>query len=313
LVSISSDRKELRNQKNKHKPRNDQDFAFGFAFSTFVSVAIIALVLGIIFYKPEVTQDEEIFAPIVNDTETPDLFDDIPEPEPIKVKLERDPSELGSHFFESQPIIDEQQAYIAYPLEYPAEQPPTVVIYSHGSDTSITDDLETDFMKDMREYGVQFTKAGYVFAASNQHGENWGNDESLQDMLNLMDWFPKNDLEVAEAANLIGFSMGGLPTLNFASAHPELVERVALLAPTTRSDLWETEFYSSMKNLIFKVWHGTQDVNINLKFTRAFVEEAQEHINDIAFIEVEGASHFDIDTELIPDIIDFFTQLPEKV
>jgi predicted esterase len=107
---------------------------------------------------------------------------------------------------------------------------------------------------------------------------------------------------------MIGFSMGGLPTMNFATQYPELVEKIALLAPTTRSSEWDQERVDKIEDIDIKIWHGTADVNVGYVYTQNFVNKLESLGKEVDFVTLEGKTHWDLDTELISEIVQFFNQ-----
>jgi dipeptidyl aminopeptidase/acylaminoacyl peptidase len=162
-------------------------------------------------------------------------------------------------------------------------------------------------MQDMHEYGVFFTENNYIFATSNQHGVNWGNDESIQDNINLIDWV-KERYDTQEKVNMIGYSMGGLPTMNFASDYPERVNKIALLAPTTYSEQWDKDRVEKIKDIDIQIWHGTDDVNVGYSLSTTFVDKLKSFDKEVELVTLEGKTHWDIHTEYMEDILEFFNQ-----
>ncbi len=227
-------------------------------------------------------------------------------PQQEQPKTEQKPIEEGPQYEEILTIIEGQQAYICVPTNIDENNPPTVIIYSHGSNTTITDNMNEQFMKDMQEYGILFASHNYIFSASNQHGVNWGNSASIQDMLNLKKWIEER-YSIQPKINLIGFSMGGLPTLNFATKYPELIGKIALLAPSIKSAEWNNTRAQKLKNVEIKLWHGNKDVNVPYSSSVSFVKKLQGYGITIDFVTVEDKGHFDIDTEYMQDILEFFS------
>jgi len=204
------------------------------------------------------------------------------------------------------PIIDEQQAYVVIPKRTDKEKPLVLIIYSHGSNTTVTQNMEDQFMKDLQLYGKFLIPYNYIFAASNQHGANWGNSASIQDTLNLREWVEDN-YDIQPKIYLLGFSMGGLPTMNFATTYPELIQKIALLAPTTKSSAWDSARVEKIMDMDIKIWHGNKDVNVPYSGTVSFLSKIKSLGKDIELITVEGKGHFDIDTEYMEDILEFFS------
>jgi len=227
-------------------------------------------------------------------------------PQQEQPKTEEKPVQEGPQYEEILTTIEGQQAYICVPTNIEENNPPTVIIYSHGSNTNITEDMNEQFMKDMQEYGILFTSHNYIFSASNQHGVNWGNSASVQDMLNLKTWIEER-YSIQPKINLIGFSMGGLPTLNFATKYPEFIGKIALLAPSIKSAQWDNTRAQKLKDIQLKLWHGNKDVNVPYSSSVSFVKKLQGYGITINFVTVEDKGHFDIDTEYIQDILEFFS------
>ncbi len=219
--------------------------------------------------------------------------------------IEEEVTPAGPHYEELLPEIGGQQAYIVVPTKIDKKNPPTVILYSHGSNTQVTQNMEEPFMKDLQMYGVLFTQHNYIFAASNQHGVNWGNTASIQDTLNLKVWIEEN-YSVKDRVHLLGFSMGGLPTMNFATTYPEIIEKIALLAPTTKSSDWNQSRADTLKDMDLKLWHGNKDVNVPYSYSASFVKKMSGYGVYIEFVTLEDKGHFDIDTEYAEDILHFF-------
>jgi len=121
--------------------------------------------------------------------------------------LEEKPIEVKELFQD----IDGQLSYIAIDTEYDTKTDLPIVIYSHGSTYSVTSNPDNQLLKDLKLYGDAFVKKGYIFAASNQHGDNWGNNLAIEDTRKLIEYLQSN-FTSSKNIFLIGFSMGGLPT-----------------------------------------------------------------------------------------------------
>ena len=213
---------------------------------------------------------------------------------------------FGPLYEEFFPIIDNEQAYVVVPTKLDSKNPPKLIIYSHGSNTTVTQNMEDQFMKDLLEYGMFFTQHNYIFSASNQHGVNWGNQASVRDTLNLKQWIMQN-YDIKPSIYMIGFSMGGLPTLNFASENPDMVAKIALLAPTTRTSEWNQARVEKIKGIDIKIWHGNADVNVPYSTSVDFVNTMYRLGKEVTLVTVQGKTHWDVDTEHMGDILDFFS------
>jgi len=221
------------------------------------------------------------------------------------VEEEQEEVSEGPHYEELYETIEGQAAYIAVPTQIDEENPPRIIVYSHGSNTIVSSNTEDEFMQDLQVYGEELTKENYIFAASNQHGANWGNDDSIQDTLNMIDSIEAR-YPTEEKINMIGYSMGGLPTMNFASEYPEMVNKIALLAPTTRPDEWDAERVEQIEDIEIKIWHGTADVNVGYSLSTTFVNKLDSLGKEVELVTLDGKTHWDIHTEYIEDILTFF-------
>ena len=245
----------------------------------------------------EDTSEEEI-------TEEENIVEEIP------VEKENKPEEeayIGPHYEETFETIDTQVAYIATPTNIDEFNPPSVVIYSHGSNTRVTEDTEDPFIQDLMLYGERYTTDNFIFAASNEHGENWGNEESVEDIQNLIDWI-KDRYPTTGDIYMIGFSMGGLPTAHYFTQYPANIERVALLAPTTRTYEWTSSIIEKVEDIEIKIWHGVDDVNIGIVYTDEFVNHLKNLGKDVELVRLAGKSHFDLDTEYMEEVLKFFEE-----
>ncbi|KUK76941.1 MAG: seg, partial [candidate division WS6 bacterium 34_10] len=84
--------------------------------------------------------------------------------------------------------------------------------------------------------------------------------------------------------------------------------KIALLAPTTRSNEWDQERVDKIKDIDIKIWHGTADVNVGYVYTQNFVNKLESLGKEVDFVTLEGKTHWDLDTELISEIVQFFNQ-----
>jgi predicted esterase len=244
----------------------------------------------------------------VEDSNTRDnseqIINPIVEEPPVKI-YEETPADESGIYFEKTPVIGGQQAYIAHPMKINPDALPILIVYSHGSNTTVTTNFNDPFMKDLQLYGKYFTSKGYVFSASNQHGANDGNQASIDDTRAMIKWISEEYL-IQEKVYMIGFSMGGRPTIYYTEKFPESVSKIAMLAPATC--YCSPSLYNSLKGIPIKIWHGTSDVNVPYSAALEFIERAKPYGLDITLRTIEGAGHFDIDTEYIEEIYEFFEE-----
>lgn len=237
----------------------------------------------------------------------PEQQEEIKEETPTTEVIEEQEEEIpeGPHYEEKIFAISGQVAYIAVPTNIDENNPPRIVIYNHGSNTRVTENLKDPFMKDLQIYGEEYTKSNLIFAASNAHGENWGNTASIQDNLAMVKWIRSN-YSTNKETFVIGFSMGGLPAMHYVAKYPADISKVALLAPTSRSYEWNKSNVGILEDIDIQIWHGTKDVNIGITSSRSFVNNMKKLGKEITLIELDGKTHFDLDTEYRDEVLDFF-------
>lgn len=242
-----------------------------------------------------------------NRIETPPIEEDkeiVPKPESIT--YDEKPAKTDAKYFEKTIEIQGQYAYIAYPITILKDTPPRLIIYSHGSNTTVSNDKSNLFMNDLKMYGEYFTKRGFAFAASNMQGPNLDSTQSVVDMYNLKTWIQKRYL-IKDKVDLIGFSRGGYSTFNYMFKYPKGVNSTALLAPTSK-DYTQAQL-TSIKRIPIQIWHGTSDVNVPLSLSTSLESRYNGfELKNLELTILNGKSHFDIDTELRKEILNFFNE-----
>lgn len=277
------------NTKNSHKQKNSRENFFWIKLVGISLVAFLLFVVGNILIGKTRGKKEEIS----NNEE------EIHHQEEEEQKKEYKRLEI----FEK---IDGEMVYIATEDGLnEKDYPRPVVVYNHGSTFVVNDKEDNPLLADLRLYADIFAKNGYIFAASNAHGDNWGNAQSIKDNKSLVDYI-NSKYHGSKDIYLLGFSMGGLPTMNFAEKYPENVKKIALLAPTTYASTWKKNRVERIKDIDIKIWHGDKDVNVPYSMTRDFVAMLQKEGKDVEVVTVEGKTHFDVDTEYIEDVLEFF-------
>lgn len=176
-----------------------------------------------------------------------------------------------------------------------------LIIYSHGSNEHVDPNLiSQQFSSDLDRYGNYFAQNDAFFVASEMHGENWGSQESREHVKNLIDDLSKRYgcdlvqtcLDPTKKIFLLGFSMGGLPTLRFAKDYPEKIEKIALIAPSIYIDEWNQEAIDIIKPIPITIWHGTQDKNVPLSLSQSFFQNAvSKGHTSVLLNEIEGEYH----------------------
>lgn len=207
-------------------------------------------------------------------------------------------------YFEKVVKVGSEYVYITSPIKVEVKNPPTLIVYSHGSNTTVSPDFKVPFMQDMQLYGKYFAKRGYVFSASSMHGMNYGSNQSIQDIQDLKEYIAKRYL-IDTKINHIGFSMGGLPVLNHILKYPSDINKVALLAPVTGE--YSKSQFESIRRIPIHIWHGNKDVNVPLSLSQSFQTVYNSYgFKNLNLEVIDGKGHFDIDTEKIANIYEFF-------
>ena len=264
-----------------------------------VLLAIPAYLSYKLFFPLEFTKTE-------NETQKESTEEIIDEKEEIETPEEEKPLP-GPHFEEMFEIIEGQMAYISIPTNIDPSNPPSIVIYNHGSNTRVTNNLDDLFIQDLQLYGERFTNENLIFAASNAHDENWGNTDSINDIQNMVFWI-KERYTTSDDIYMIGFGMGALPTTHYLTTYPANVKKIALLAPTTRTYEWNINTINKVSDTEIKIWHGIDDVNIGIVYTDEFVNYMKNLGKDIELVRLEGKTHFDLDTEYMEEVLKFFQE-----
>ena len=205
--------------------------------------------------------------------------------------------------------IEKQNTFIALPADVDNSRPINIVLYSHGSITSVTKDIDEEFIQFLISYATYFTDKGYIFAASNEHAPGWGSKSVLADMDNTLSYIlDTNNIEEDYRLNLLGYSMGGLSSFNYAIQSPDKVSSIALIAPTTRHNTWSGAEYTALKDIPIKIWHGTKDVNIFVGNSQNFALAAEKYDKEIQIELLQNETHWIKKITLKKSIFEFLEE-----
>jgi hypothetical protein len=262
-----------------------------------LTVALI-LVLLLVFFLPIILLLQNVRDEKINDSALEDKIEEheslIENDKENTVIIDEAPANENASYFEKTTSIDGQPMYFAYPLEIILENPPELVIYSHGQLRRITENLNEEYMVGLRDYASLFASEGYAFAASNEHGDNWGGTSAMIDIQNAIEHFEKESLQINNKIHLIGFSMGGLSSINFAVNNSEKILSITLLAPTPNMNLNEEDI-KKIHNIPIKIYHGDSDVNIPLNNSIRYKELFERHGKDVNLHILEELEHYDLE------------------
>jgi predicted peptidase len=268
------------------------------AMNIFTVVAIL-LIVGIPIYGYFKLKPDRIF----NMNAQPRKVDN----KPVKEEEEKEEKPiLITGYTEELVEIGGQWAYILAPEPIDPEDLPTLVIYNHGSNTAVGENLDEEFKQDLIKYGEILTPHNYIFAVSNAQGFDLDAPEAVSDNYNMYEYI-KEKYGIKEKIHMIAYSKGGLRTLDFAAQYPELISKIALIAPKLELYEWNQKRASQLMNIGIKIWHGTEDENISFEDNRDFVEQMKLWGIDMTFIPLEGKNHWDIKTQYIDGILQFLS------
>lgn len=76
----------------------------------------------------------------------------------------------------------------------------------------------------------EFMAAGYVVVSPDMHGQTWGNQRAVWDMLFLRSWV--TSIWPIRQMYLFGESMGGNAAMNFVKRYPSMVDGVFMTSPS---------------------------------------------------------------------------------
>jgi len=224
------------------------------------------------------------------------------------IEYSEKPADETDSYFEKIIQLEGQYTYYSHPLKVEKDKKVRLIVYSHGSNTTVSNSFNTQFMKDLQKYGNFFSKKGYAFIASNQHGANYGNDASIQDIENSIKYMRANYL-IEDKVYHIGFSMGGLPAIYHSMKYNKSVGKLALLAPVTYSTSWKNQNkLSLLKPIDIKIWHGDKDVNVPYSASQDFIKDSKQADINIVLETLNNKTHWDVDTELMKEILEFYEQ-----
>lgn len=268
--------------------------------NTVVIIAIFLVLsgLGISLY---LMNQEEPVDNTITDTVADNIEDEVAE------DVIEEPKVVEPEYYEFS-TVEDQTTFIYWPSTEDIDTTLKIVVFSHGSNTTVTESLDNTNVQDMIYYGENFVADGYIFVASNMYGANWGSQASIDIITSLFEYIEANSpyegIETVEKY-VIGYSMGGLAAERWMFDHGEELTKMALLAPTLYYEDWSDESYAIAERTT-KIWHGDNDVNVPWYTTNTLRSMAEDAGYIIQYETVDGASHFDLDTELVPDIIEYF-------
>ncbi len=65
---------------------------------------------------------------------------------------------------------------------------------------------------------------------------------------------------------------------------------------------------AKIEDIDIKIWHGTADVNVGYSLSTTFISTLESFGKEVELVTLEGKTHWDIHTEYMEDILEFFNQ-----
>jgi dipeptidyl aminopeptidase/acylaminoacyl peptidase len=276
------------------------------AIDVFTVIAML-LIIGIPIYGYFKLKPDKIFNIDDKTEETEQNFNDstsVNEEINEEVEEEKKPIEITG-YAEELVEIEGQWAYIAVPKPIDPNNLPRLVIYNHGTESRVEEDLDTDFKHDLTVYSKLLTPHNYIFAVSNAHGFDLDTPEAINDNYNLY-MYIKEKYGIQNQLYLFAYSKGGVTALNFTDKYPNLVSKIGMLAPRMRLYEWDRQRAQNLQEIEIKVWHGTNDVNVAYVDSIDFVEQMDKWGVEIDLIPLQGKTHWSINPEYFSNIVEFF-------
>ena len=209
--------------------------------------------------------------------------------------------------------INGQSTYVSLPQTYMTNDFPSIVVYGHGANVAITDNLTSDYMQKISSVAKIFTAQNYIFIASNQHGDNWGNKEAITDTYIAINWV-QTHYDTSKIIYLLGYSMGGLVTLNFAKEYANTlnIRAIALLAPTVYDWEWKPEMVEKLNNVDICIWHSPSDYSVHFENSTQLQNYFAKYGKEITLVRVTD-DHLKMEQTRMEDVKDFFNKSRDSI
>lgn len=139
--------------------------------------------------------------------------------------------------------VSGQNMLMLIPEELPAATPTTLVLYGHGSGGAYTDVYAQSAHKAV---AGALVANGWIVASSAMHGNNWGNQDAIDDLADLITWAQ----EFYNVVNVVtwGASMGNMAALNgYATDQLNLIGHVGSAAATNLAAFFATSLKAAIK------------------------------------------------------------------
>ncbi|MGN1375434.1 MAG: prolyl oligopeptidase family serine peptidase [Prevotella sp.] len=184
-------------------------------------------------------------------------------------------------------IPDSYNFWLYAPREYVYEhQKVPLIIFLHGAS------LCGNNMQRVRRYGLLHAiEKGRYYPCMVVAPQNPGGSWSPKKIAKILDWIENNHNIDTTRIYVIGMSLGGYGTLDFAGTYPErIAAAMALCGGSTLKDL------SGLGNVPLWIMHGTADRAVPVSQSKTVVKAMQNSGNDklLRYDWLPGASHGDL-------------------
>ena len=174
--------------------------------------------------------------------------------------------------------------WMQFPADYDETQERTpLIIFLHGAS------LCGGGLSRAIKYGpINATKYGLGIHAIVVAPHNPGGPWSPMKVNDILEWMKKKYAFAHDRVYVIGMSLGGYGTLDFAAAYPEKVAAaIALCGGSTTKD------YTPLGKLPLWIIHGTADEAVNIRESKMIVEAMRKQHNDsrLRYDWLQGGSH----------------------
>lgn len=182
-------------------------------------------------------------------------------------------------------VVDNGYNFLLYlPDDYePGGHPLPLVLFLHGAS------LCGNNIDRVRRYGViDAVEKGKIIPTYIVAPQNPGGSWKPEKLLNILNWVEANYPVDTTRVYVLGMSLGGYGTLDFAGTYPDKVAAaMALCGGTTLSDV------SGLGRVPLWIMHGTADRAVGIQQSKRIVEKLQEAGNDklLRYDWVKGGNH----------------------
>lgn len=184
-------------------------------------------------------------------------------------------------------VDDSYNFWFYAPREYVTEHRRVpVIIFLHGAS------LCGNNMQKVRRYGLLHAiEKGRYYPAMVVAPQNPGGSWSPKKIAKILDWVEQNHDVDTTRVYVIGMSLGGYGTLDFAGTYPDRVAAaMALCGGSTLKD------FTGLGRIPLWILHGTADRAVPVSQSKNVVNEIKESGNDrlLRYDWLKGASHGDL-------------------